>query len=319
VKLQQLRFLDAVVRNNLNVSAAAEELYTSQPGVSHQIKLLEDELDIQIFERSGKKLTNISPAGEAILGHVTNLLNNAKNIKQAALEFSNSNRGSLTIATTHTQAQFILPPILQRFSALYPDIELRVHQGNPKSMCKMAANNQVDFVMASETVDEHPLSKMLNITLADLASFPILTYMLGLSGRSQLDKTFQQANLSPRIAFTATDSDVIKTYVRLGLGAGIIAEMAYNKDDQELVYIDANHLFPDSLIKIGFRHSRHISAFQFVFLQMISPYLDMDTIKKIAATRTRAEQDKLLIDYQVPSFKAMQKTNDASYTESISE
>ena len=204
----------------------------------------------------------------------------------------------------------------------------------------MAANNQVDFVMASETVDElaelvtipayswnrhivvpkgHPLTKMLNITLADLASFPILTYMLGLSGRSQLDKTFQQANLSPRIAFTATDSDVIKTYVRLGLGAGIIAEMAYNKDDQELVYIDANHLFPDSLIKIGFRHSRHISAFQFVFLQMISPYLDMDTIKKIAATRTRAEQDKLLIDYQVPSFKAMQKTNDASYTESISE
>ncbi len=166
MKLQQLRFLDAVVRNNLNVSAAAEELYTSQPGVSHQIKLLEDELDIQIFERSGKKLTNISPAGEAILGHVTNLLNNAKNIKQAALEFSNSNRGSLTIATTHTQAQFILPPILQRFSALYPDIELRVHQGNPKSMCKMAANNQVDFVMASETVDE----------LAELVTIPAYSW-----------------------------------------------------------------------------------------------------------------------------------------------
>jgi LysR family cys regulon transcriptional activator len=335
VKLQQLRFLDAVVRNNLNVSAAAEELYTSQPGVSHQIKLLEDELDIQIFERSGKKLTNISPAGEAILGHVTNLLNNAKNIKQAALEFSKSNRGSLTIATTHTQAQFILPPILQRFSAIYPDIELRVHQGNPTSMCKLAANNQVDFVMASETMDEltelvtipayswnrhivvpkgHPLTKMLNITLSDLASFPILTYMLGLSGRSQLDKTFQEANLSPRIAFTATDSDVIKTYVRLGLGAGIIAEMACGKDDQELVYIDANHLFPDSSIKIGFRHSRHISAFQFVFLQMIAPYLDIDTIKKIAASRTRAERDELLIDYQVPSFKAMQRAIDANST-----
>jgi LysR family cys regulon transcriptional activator len=149
---------------------------------------------------------------------------------------------------------------------------------------------------------------MLNITLSDLASFPILTYMLGLSGRSQLDKTFQQANLTPRIAFTATDSDVIKTYVRLGLGAGIIAEMACDKNDQELVYIDANHLFPDSLIKIGFRHSRHISSFQFVFLQMIAPYLEMDTIKEIAATRTRAEQEELLVDYQVPSFKAMQKT-----------
>ncbi|MFT5657531.1 MAG: LysR family cys regulon transcriptional activator [Gammaproteobacteria bacterium] len=329
MKLQQLRFLDAVVRNDLNVSAAAEELYTSQPGVSHQIKLLEDELDIQIFERSGKKLTHISPAGEAILTHVTNLLNSAKNIKHAAREFSSSNRGSLTIATTHTQAQFILPPVLQKFSSFYPEIELRLHQGNPKSMCKLAANNQVDFVMASETMDEleelvtipayswnryivvpadHPLTKMLNITLTDLASYPILTYMLGLSGRSQLDKTFQAANLNPRIAFTATDSDVIKTYVRLGMGAGIIAEMACDKNDPELAYIDASHLFPDSTIKIGFRHSRHISAYQFVFLQMIAPYLEMETIKLIAASRTRAEQAELLANCQVPSFKAMQNS-----------
>ena len=154
MKLQQLRFLDAVVRNNLNVSAAAEELYTSQPGISHQIKLLEDELDIQIFERSGKKLTAVSPAGHAILDHVTDLLNNVKNIKQAARDFSNHQRGSLTLATTHTQAQFILPSILQRFAARYPHIELRVHQGNPKSMCKLAANNQVDFVIASEVIDE---------------------------------------------------------------------------------------------------------------------------------------------------------------------
>ena len=265
MKLQQLRFLDAVVRNNLNVSAAAEELYTSQPGVSHQIKLLEDELDIQIFERSGKKLTRISPAGQAILEHVANLLNCSKNIKQAAREFSKSNRGSLTIATTHTQAQFILPPILQRFSNQFPQIELRVHQGNPKSMCKLAANNQVDFVLASEVIDEqddlitipayswnryivvpenHVFTRMKEITLADLAEHPILTYMLGLTGRSQLDKTFQAANLEPKVAFTATDSDVIKTYVRLGLGAGIIAEMACNKDDLDLCYIDASHLFP---------------------------------------------------------------------------
>ena len=327
MKLQQLRFLDAVVRNNLNVSAAAEELYTSQPGVSHQIKLLEDELDIQIFERSGKKLTCISPAGHAILEHVTNLLNSAKNIKQAAREFSQSNRGSLTIATTHTQAQFILPPILQRFSATYPHIELRVHQGNPKSMCKLAANNQVDFVLASETVDDltelvtipvynwnrfivvppgHALCKMQNITLADLASFPILTYMLGLTGHSQLDKAFQAANIEPRIAFTATDSDVIKTYVRLGMGAGIIAEMACNNRDTDLVYIDASHLFPDSQIKIGFRHSRHISAYQYDFLHMIAPYLPIDTIRKVATTRTPIEREVLLQDFQIPSFKAMQ-------------
>ena len=326
MKLQQLRFLDAVVRNDLNVSAAAEELYTSQPGVSHQIKLLEDELGIQIFERSGKKLTNISPAGEAILVHVTNLLNSAKNIKHAAREFSSSNRGSLTIATTHTQAQFILPPILQRFSLLYPEIELCVHQGSPKSMCKLAANNQVDFVIASETIDEleelvtipvyswnryiavprdHPLTAMPDITLIDLASFPILTYTLGLSGRSQLDKAFQAADLSPRIAFTATDSDVIKTYVRLGMGVGIIAEMACDQNDQELVYIDASRLFPDSTIKIGFRHSRHISAYQFAFLQMIAPYLDIDTIKLITTTKARTDQAALLANHQLPSYKMM--------------
>ncbi len=329
MKLQQLRFLDAVVRNNLNVSSAAEELYTSQPGVSHQIKLLEDELDIQIFERSGKKLTSVSPAGEAILEHVTNLLNSAKNIKQAAHEFSKSNRGSLTIATTHTQAQFILPPILQRFSETYPQIELRVHQGNPKSMCKLAANNQVDFVIASEVIDDqgelvtipayswnryivvpndHELTRMSTITLSDLAGYPILTYMLGLTGRSQLDKTFQGANLEPKVAFTATDSDVIKTYVRLGLGAGIIAEMACDTSDKGLTYIDASHLFPDSLIKVGFRHSRHISAFQYDFLHMLVPYLDIDTIKELASTRDREDRQAMLAEDKIPSFKTMQTT-----------
>ncbi len=329
MKLQQLRFLDAVVRNNLNVSSAAEELYTSQPGVSHQIKLLEDELDIQIFERSGKKLTNISPAGMAILEHVTNLLNSAKNIKQAAREFSKSNRGSLTIATTHTQAQFILPPILQRVSEIYPQIELRVHQGNPKSMCKLAANNQVDFVIASEVIDEqgelvtipayswnryivvpndHELTSMSSISLSDLAEYPILTYMLGLTGRSQLDKTFQAANLEPKVAFTATDSDVIKTYVRLGLGAGIIAEMACDTSDTDLTYIDASHLFPDSLIKVGFRHSRHISAFQYDFLHMLAPYLDIDTIKELASTRDREDRQAILANDKIPTFKTMQAT-----------
>ncbi len=329
MKLQQLRFLDAVVRNNLNVSAAAEELYTSQPGVSHQIKLLEDELDIQIFERSGKKLTAISPAGHAILEHVTDLLNNARNIKRAAREFSKSNRGSLTIATTHTQAQFILPPILQRFSSQYPQIELRVHQGNPKSMGRLAANNQVDFVIASEVIDErgelitipayrwnryivvppkHALTRIENISRADLAEFPILTDMLGLTGRSQLDKTFQQADLEPRVAFTATDSDVIKTYVRLGMGAGIIAEMACREEDTDLEYIDASHLFPDSVIKIGFRHSRHISAYQFDFLHMVAPHIDMETIKELARSRTLEEREALLQAAVVPDFREMKNT-----------
>lgn len=327
MKLQQLRFLDAVVRNNLNVSSAAEELYTSQPGVSHQIKLLEEELDIKIFERSGKKLTGISPAGYAVLEHVNALLNNVKSIKHAAREYSNANRGSLSIATTHTQAQFILPPILQKFSNKYPRIDLQVHQGNPKAMCKLAANNSVDFVLASETIDEfdelitipayrwnryivvpngHSLTKKAEITLVDLASFPILTYMLGLTGRSKLDRTFHAANLEPNVVFTATDSDVIKTYVKLGFGVGIIAEMAKGtQKDDELTCINANHLFPDSMIKIGFRHSRHISAYQYEFLNMMAPYLDIDTIKELAHTKALNDREKILEEHPVPSYQSI--------------
>jgi LysR family cys regulon transcriptional activator len=331
VKLQQLRFLDAVVRNNLNVSSAAEELYTSQPGVSHQIKLLEEELDIKIFERSGKKLTGISPAGYAVLEHVESLLNNVKSIKQAAREYSMANRGSLSIATTHTQAQFILPKILQKYSQKYPRIDLQVHQGNPKAMCKLAANNSVDFVLASETIDEfdelvtipaykwnryivvpkgHGLTTKTEITLADLAAYPILTYMLGLTGRSKLDRTFQNANLEPNVVFTATDSDVIKTYVKLGFGVGIIAEMAKSEPhDDDLTCIDASHLFPDSMIKVGFRHSRHIATYQYEFLHMMTPYLDIDTIKDLVHTRALNDRNEILSKHSVPSFQQLVEGN----------
>ncbi len=332
MKLQQLRFLDAVVRNNLNVSSAAEELYTSQPGVSHQIKLLEEELDIKIFERSGKKLTGISPAGYAVLEHVNALLNNAKSIKQAAREYSNAHRGSLSIATTHTQAQFILPPILNNFAHKYPRIDLQVHQGNPKAMCKLAANNSVDFVIASETINEfdelitipayrwnryivvpkgHSLTKKAEISLVDLASFPILTYMLGLTGRSKLDRTFHAANLEPNVVFSATDSDVIKTYVKLGFGVGIIAEMAKGKEsDDSLACIRANHLFPDSVIKIGFRHSRHISAYQYEFLHMMAPYLELETIKELAHTKALNDREKILQEYTIPSYQSLSSQPD---------
>jgi LysR family cys regulon transcriptional activator len=195
-------------------------------------------------------------------------------------------------------------------------------------MCKLAANNSVDFVIASETIDEfdelitipayrwnryivvpkgHSLTKKSEVTLVDLASFPILTYMLGLTGRSKLDRTFHAANLEPNVVFTATDSDVIKTYVRLGFGVGIIAEMAKgNKHDDELTCISAEHLFPDSIIKIGFRHSRHISAYQYEFLQMMTPYLDLDTIKEIANTKALNDRQQILDNYETPRYKDMQ-------------
>ena len=152
------------------------------------------------------------------------------------------------------------------------------------------------------------LTRVKNITLPVLAEFPILTYMLGLTGRSQLDKAFLQANLEPRVAFTATDSDVIKTYVRLGMGAGIIAEMACDGEDSDLCYIDASHLFPDSVIKIGFRHSRHLSTYQFDFLHMMAPYLDMEIIRQVASSRTAQSRESLIEHCEVPSFRNLRKS-----------
>jgi LysR family cys regulon transcriptional activator len=193
-------------------------------------------------------------------------------------------------------------------------------------MCKLAANNQVDFVIASEVIDErgelvtipayywnraivvprdHELTRIENITLAVLANYPILTYMLGLTGRSQLDKAFMRAHLEPRVAFTATDSDVIKTYVRMGMGAGIIAEMACSEADSDLCYIDARHLFPDSIIKIGFRHSRHLSTYQLDFLHMMASYLDLETIREVVDAKTVEAREQLLEKATVPGFKAM--------------
>ena len=155
---------------------------------------------------------------------------------------------------------------------------------------------------------DHELARVRKVTLPILAGYPILTYMLGLTGRSQLDKAFMQANLEPRVAFTATDSDVIKTYVRLGMGAGIIAEMACDEDDPDLCYIDASHLFPDSVIKIGFRHSRHLSAYQFDFLHMMAPYLDMEIIRKLASSRSAQSREKLIKQSEVPSFRNLRKS-----------
>ncbi|MBL7003804.1 MAG: LysR family transcriptional regulator [Gammaproteobacteria bacterium] len=324
MKLQQLRFLNAVVRNNLNVSSAANELYTSQPGVSHQIKLLEEELDIEIFERAGKKLTGITSAGYAVLEHVDELLANVKNIKQAAEEYSKFHRGSLSIATTHTQAKYVLPKIFHQFAKMYPNIELQIHLGNPREMCKLAASNQVDFVIATEGLDnfgeiqtipcykwnryiivpkQHSLAAKKSVTLADLAAFPILTYTMGICNQSIMQKAFKEEHLAPNVVLTATDSDVIKTYVELGIGVGIIGEMACTKLTREqfsLIY--AQHLFKDSVNMIGFRQSRHIPEHQVAFINLLAPQLSKDIIKEVISTKDRASRDSKINSYPVKSF-----------------
>ena len=324
MKLQQLRFLSAVVRNNLNVSAAANELYTSQPGVSHQIKLLEEELDIEIFERSGKKLTGISAAGYAVLEHVDELLTNVKNIKQAAEEYSKFNRGTLSIATTHTQAKYVLPRVIKQFKQMYPNIDLQIHQGNPREMCKLAASNQVDFVIATESIPDfdelqtipcfkwnryvtvphqHSLAKKKEITLADIAAFPILTYFMGICNQSQMSEVFKEANLSPNVIFEATDSDILKTYVSLDFGVGILAEMACNKETHDqFSLISCAHLFPSSVNKIGFIHSRHIPEHQIAFINLLAPQFTTALLEDIIHTKDKQRRKDKINSYPIHNY-----------------
>ena len=247
MKLQQLRYIWEVSKHELNVSATAESLYTSQPGVSKQIRLLEDELGVQIFQRSGKHLTEITPAGQAIIKVAGLILGEVENIKRIAAEHCDDSRGSLSIATTHTQARYVLPPTIAKFIKEYPEVSLHMHQGTPMQISELAANRNVDFAIATEALelfddlimlpcyrwnrsiivpDGHPLTKIDTLTLEAIAEYPIVTYVFGFTGRSQLDNAFHERGLSPKVVFTAVDADVIKTYVRLGLGIGIVASLA---------------------------------------------------------------------------------------------
>ena len=268
MKLQQLRYIWEVAHHDLNVSATAQSLYTSQPGISKQIRLLEDELGVEVFSRSGKHLTHITPAGQTIIEKAGEILRKVESIKQVAQEFSNEKKGSLSIATTHTQARYALPTVIKNFIGKYPEVSLHMHQGTPIQISEMAAEGTVDFAIATEGLDlfgdlimmpcykwnrsivvkkDHPLAEKSNITLEDVAEYPIVTYVFGFTGRSKLDEAFMQRGLAPKVVFTATDADVIKTYVRLGLGIGILADMAYHEElDSDLVSIDASQLFESS-------------------------------------------------------------------------
>ena len=249
-------------------------LFTSQPGISKQIRLLEDELGVEIFARSGKHLTKVTPAGQQIIKSALEILKKVDNIKQLANEYSNEKKGKLSLATTHTQARYALPKSIERFMSKYPDVSLQLQQGTPIQISKLAADGSVDFAIATEALDlfsdlimmpcykwnrciivpkNHPLSDISNVSLTDIAKYSIITYVFGFTGRSKLDDAFHSQGLTPKVVFTAADADVIKTYVRLGLGIGIVAQMAYDeKIDTDLVSIDASHLFSPSVTKIGF-------------------------------------------------------------------
>ena len=322
MKLQQLRYIWEVARHDLNVSATAQALYTSQPGISKQIRMLEDELGVEIFARSGKHLTHITPAGEAILRIVRDILQETESVKRVAMEFQDETRGELSIATTHTQARYALPPVIRDFTEKFPEVSLHMHQGTPVQISEMAANGSVDFAIATEALElfsdlimmpcytwnraivvpkNHPLTRVKPLTLEAIAEYPIVTYVFGFTGRSRLDEAFQSRNLVPRVVFTAADSDVLKTYVRLGMGVGIIAHMAVDpKEDPDLVALDASHLFEASTTRIGFRKGTFLRGFMYEFIQLFAPHLSRELVDQAMECHGHDELEELFRDIELP-------------------
>lgn len=322
MKLQQLRYIWEVAHHDLNVSATAQSLYTSQPGISKQIRLLEDELGVEIFARSGKHLTHVTPAGQTIVDQAGEILRKVESIKQVAQEFSNEKRGSLSIATTHTQARYALPPVIGEFISRYPEVSLQLHQGSPIQIAELAADGDVDFAIATEGLElfsdlvmmpcynwnrcivvprNHPLTRVKELTLADVAEHPIVTYVFGFTGRSKLDDAFSDQGLAPKVVFTATDADVIKTYVRLGLGIGIIARMAFDEhQDAGLVALNANHLFDASTTMIGCRRGTFLRGYMYDFIELFAPHLRRHVVEDAFECNSRSEIEKLFGDFSLP-------------------
>ena len=326
MKIQQLRYIREVARHDLNVSLTAERLHTSQPGISKQIRMLEDELDVQIFQRKGKHLTEITPAGRVIIGIAAEILDKVEGIKRVAADFSHERHGSLSIATTHTQARYVLPDIISGFMARYPDVALHMHQGTPLQISELAAKGSVDFAIATEALElfdnlimmpcyrwnrsvivrpDHPLAGETELTLELLARYPIVTYVFGFTGRSQLDRAFSAAGLEPRVVFTAADADVIKTYVKMNLGVGIIASMAYEAgQDSGLVAIDASHLFEPSVTRIGFRRGTFLRGYMYDFIRMFAPHLERELVRRCLQTGNKYELEEVFKEAPIPDYPA---------------
>lgn len=323
MKLQQLKYIVEVLNHNLNVSATAENLFTSQPGISKQVRMLEDELGIQIFGRSGKHLTHVTPAGKDIINISREILAKVESIKAVAHEHTLPDQGKLNIATTHTQARYALPSVIQGFMNKYPNVSLHMHQGTPQQISDAAAKGDADFAIATEALHlygdlimlpcyhwnrsivvskSHPLAKKAdNLTLQDVAAFPLITYVFGFTGRSELDKAFAQYGLEPQIAFTATDADVIKTYVRLGIGVGVVASMAIDEVvDKDLVVINASHLFKASTTKIGFRKGTFLRSYMYDFIERFAPHLNKTLVERACMMRNQEDVDYLFKDVKLP-------------------
>jgi LysR family cys regulon transcriptional activator len=301
VNFQQLRIIRETLRRNFNLTEVANALYTSQSGVSKHIKDLEDELGVELFVRRGKRLLGLTEPGKELAQIVDRILLDTANIKRLADQFAKSDRGEITIATTHTQARYALPGPIAAFRKEFPDVHLVLHQGTPKEIAAMLSDGTADIGIATESLEdspelvsfpyyswhhgvivpkEHALESATPLTLEKVAEWPIITYNEGFTGRPAIDATFVAAGLAPDIVMAALDADVIKTYVEVGLGIGIVASIAYDPArDTGLRLLDSRHLFPQSTSRIALRRGRFLRGFAYRFIELCKPDLTEKVVK----------------------------------------
>ncbi|MGZ0020227.1 CysB family HTH-type transcriptional regulator [Nitrosomonas sp. wSCUT-2] len=301
MNFQQLRIINETVRRNYNLTEVANALFTSQSGVSKHIKDLEDELNLELFIRKGKRLVGLTEPGKELVTIVERILFDTKNIKRLAEQFSNHDQGQLTIATTHTQAQYILPPVVTEFKKAFPKVHLILNESKPGDILSMLVDGRADIGIATEALENavdlvsfpfhtwqhivivpagHPLQSVQPLTLEAITEYPIITYHHGLTGRSRIDQTFAKAGLIPDIAMSALDADVIKTYVKLGLGIGIIASVAFTGDrDTTLVKLDSEYLFEKNTTFISVRRNHYLRGYAYRFIELCIPSLSEADIR----------------------------------------
>ncbi len=301
MNFQQLRIINETVRQNYNLTEVANALFTSQSGVSKHIKDLEDELNIELFIRKGKRLIGLTEPGKELVKIVERILFDTKNIKRLAEQFSSYDQGQLIIATTHTQAQYALPPVVTEFKKIFPKVQLILHESRPGEILSMLINGEADIGVATEALENaadlvsfpyytwqhtvivpagHPLQSLQPLTLEAIAEFPIITYHQCLTGRSRIDQVFAKAGLIPDIAMSALDADVIKTYVKLGLGIGIIASVAFSpRRDETLVKLESEYLFEMNTTFVSVRRNHYLRSYAYRFIELCIPTLTESIIR----------------------------------------
>ena len=307
MNLHQFRFVQEAVRRNLNLTEAAKALHTSQPGVSKAIIELEEELGVEIFARHGKRLKRVTEPGEHVLKSIELIMREVGNLRRIGEQFSAQDSGTLSIATTHTQARYVLPVPVAKLRTAYPKVNVSLHQGSPDQVARMVLDEIAEIGIATESLADygdlvtlpcyewqhvlvvpvgHPLSQIDRLTLEDVAAEPIITYHPSFTGRTRIDQAFAARKLAPRIALEAIDSDVIKTYVRLGLGVGIVAEMAVRDDSNaDLVVRPLGHLFGSNLARVAFKRSAYLRNFVLEFAELLSDRLNRELIAKALSGR----------------------------------